>query len=333
MRFYQILPEKRRNATHPNQKRIGAIEQLAKYADRDDIYISFTFVDKIGINPGSTYETPLGIYTYPLRQMWKNMKKEGRASNVPFAGDEPVINIVQSNNVMELSEYNAGDLNQDLTKINLIIEKLGFDQNTIKTTINSALKNARIKNPGGKFWYITKKIAILIAKKKNSKPAIVWNWLFRQLGYNGISDKTGQGIIHTNEGIQAVFFTKDSFRVLDRISNKELSLRHRVLLSTTEEEQLALVSQDWRAIQFIKNPSEVVQLAAVNKNGLAIPFIKNPSEVVQLAAVNKNGTSIQFINNPSEAVQLAAITNHIYAINLIKNPSQKAIAFHKQLWE
>ena len=29
-------------------------------------YISFTAIDKIGINPRSTYDTPVGIYCYPL---------------------------------------------------------------------------------------------------------------------------------------------------------------------------------------------------------------------------------------------------------------------------
>ena len=31
-------------------------------------YISFTAIDKIGINPRSTYSTPVGIYCYPLNK-------------------------------------------------------------------------------------------------------------------------------------------------------------------------------------------------------------------------------------------------------------------------
>ncbi len=41
------------------------------------------------------------------------------------------------------------------------------------------------------------------------------------------------------------------------------------------------------------------QLAAVSQNGDAIQFIKNPSEKVQLAAVSQNGYSIYYIKNPS----------------------------------
>ena len=43
----------------------------------------------------------------------------------------------------------------------------------------------------------------------------------------------------------------------------------------TEEEQLAAVEIDGRAIQHILNPSEKVQLEAVKENGFAIHYIHN----------------------------------------------------------
>ena len=38
----------------------------------------------------------------------------------------------------------------------------------------------------------------------------------------------------------------------------------------TEEEQLAAVQENGRAIQYVRNPNEQVQLAAVQENGYAI---------------------------------------------------------------
>ena len=91
----------------------------------------------------------------------------------------------------------------------------------------------------------------------------------------------------------------------------------------SEKVQLAAVTKDGWAIEYITNPSEKVQLAAVNQNGCAIKCITNPSEKVQLAAVNQNGWAIEYITNPSEKVQLAAVTRNSYAIKYITNPSEK----------
>ena len=100
--------------------------------------------------------------------------------------------------------------------------------------------------------------------------------------------------------------------------NKSLILN----LNPTEKMQLAAVTENSYAIQYIKNPSEAVQLAAVTQSGHVIQWIKNPSEAVQLAAVTENGNAIQCIENPSEKMQLAAVRQDGCAIKFIKNPSE-----------
>ena len=91
----------------------------------------------------------------------------------------------------------------------------------------------------------------------------------------------------------------------------------------TEAEQLAAVSQEAYAIDYIKNPSEQVQLVAVKQEPFAIKYIKNPTKQVQLVAVKKDGYAIQYIKNPSEEVQLAAVEQTWWAINYIDNPSEE----------
>ena len=78
----------------------------------------------------------------------------------------------------------------------------------------------------------------------------------------------------------------------------------------TLAKQLAAVQKYGDAIQYIKDPSEVVQLASVSQYGYAIKFIDNPSEEVQLAAVQKNRFAIKYIPNPSINVQLEAVKQH-----------------------
>lgn len=98
-----------------------------------------------------------------------------------------------------------------------------------------------------------------------------------------------------------------------------------------EEIQMAAVEEDWEAIIYIVNPTELVQLASVEKYGCLIKDIIHkgiePSEAVQLAAVKNNGGCIYHIIEggiePSEDVQLAAVENEGSAIIYIDNPKPK----------
>ena len=91
----------------------------------------------------------------------------------------------------------------------------------------------------------------------------------------------------------------------------------------SEQVQLAAVGQTGYAIQYIKKPSEQVQLVAVKQDGQLVGFIKTPSEKVQLTAVGQNGGAIRYIKTPSEKVQLTAVGQNVGAIRYIKNPSEK----------
>jgi len=92
------LTEARRN---PDMNpKISAYEALKPYSKDERYFISFTQLDKLGINPKSRYETPLGIYTYPLSTIWEEYRVEQTRSlgkAVPFAGDSPYIWLVKVN--------------------------------------------------------------------------------------------------------------------------------------------------------------------------------------------------------------------------------------------
>jgi hypothetical protein len=54
-----------------------------------------------------------------------------------------------------------------------------------------------------------------------SKGGRKWNSLLRKLGYAGFSDKTGEGVIHPNEPIQAFFVSMEYVNQLEQIENKD----------------------------------------------------------------------------------------------------------------
>jgi len=73
--------------------------------------------------------------------------------------------------------------------------------------------------------------------------------------------------------------------------------------------QVALVSNDFRNIEHIKNPTIKTQLAAIKQNPSAIRYFVNPSEELQLAAVKRDASAIRYLRNPSEEVKDAVKEN------------------------
>ena len=306
--FSEFLDEARRNP-ELNPK-VGTLEQLEPYKDREDMAISFvadvgaikpiedplggkggaTFEKrigknvsgfKIGINPRSTFNTPNGVYVYPLKEAMKMYARpnEGKLK-VPFAGENPLIYLLQYTNapgykVIELSEYNSKDFDRDFMKLGKIIAKFFKDKKVseafgweyAKAILDSAMKDAKNKTPGGQFWnmarytfftllrfkkgsYFTNdsykpeyKEEILatmrdqnakadwgdmtirfnkpiLSSNANTKSSNIWTKIFLELGYGGITDKKGQGIIHNAEPMQGVFFSPKAYKVVKSFYNK-----------------------------------------------------------------------------------------------------------------
>jgi hypothetical protein len=112
--FRQFL-EARRN---PDQNpKIGIVQALEPYKNDPDVFISFRSINKIGINPLSRYNTPNGIFAYPVKQMWDALKND----KIPFAGDSPFVYVFrvkpQKGFVADLKDYGSADFDKDMKKI------------------------------------------------------------------------------------------------------------------------------------------------------------------------------------------------------------------------
>ena len=213
---WKKLLEKRKN---PEQNpKISTYEALKPFFKEENIFVSFTDLDKLGINPQSDYNTPIGIYSYPLKQMYEKNQKEWNIHKkvfFPFASNRPYIWVFKpksNTNIMELSEYSSKDFDRDINKL----QKMGYN---VDKYIDKMKSEAKHNSPAGFFWYITMSI---IKENYDSfkQRTIKWNALFRELGYDGFTDKTGMGIIHESEPMQAVFFKKDVVEIIDKVLNK-----------------------------------------------------------------------------------------------------------------
>lgn len=288
------------------------VQSLQKYKDRDDIFISYSDVPKLGIYPRTSWFTPAGIYCYPLKEMFVAIQK----NKVPFAGSRKYVIVIQQKpgkNILELSTMTDEQWQNDLSKIKIIWKRLFPDEQNIDEKINAIISNRRQNPPGAYFWAVVESLSLHWSEELGKKRTVAGNIILRELGYDGITDKAGNGIIHGNEPTQAVFLKADVVNLIEILYNKRKEKfptdKH------TDEELAAIISENPSTIRVIKNPPEWLQLIAVKqKNGDSIKWIKNPSEQVQLTAVRSSPFSLGMILKnkiiPSEKVQIAAIMKY-----------------------
>lgn len=196
------------------------IELFQKYKNQD-VYYSYRSIDKLGINPNSKYDTPNGIYAYPVK--YQNPEE------VKFTGDTNsgivyFFKLKYGTNLLDISRglYPKTKLASDLKKL----ETAGYN-------VDLDFDKANIDTPAGHLWY---------ALYKNQKNANNWNYLLRKvLGYDAVLD-TGYGIIHNNEPAQIVVLNPTSVEILEKgMFDKRLDFERFDLSNIKKENQLKYV--------------------------------------------------------------------------------------------
>ena len=198
-----------------------ALQKLKSYSKDPNYFVSFTSIEKIGINPKNAFSTPIGVYAYKLKDIWEDWIQGDEF----FGKDRPYINLIRLNTdrVCYLNEYKFTKSNLDL----LQEEISSIDpSNNINTFIEDRKKEIErdssvYKNTGdgALLWKTTETISKLKSTSSPKSYTTYWNKLFRQLGYDCVID--GGSIIHLLQNSQAVFFVPSSYELVDRIDNKQ----------------------------------------------------------------------------------------------------------------
>lgn len=251
----------------PDQNpKVSAYEKLLPYKDDPDIYITFTTLNKAGINPKSAFNTPNGVYTFPLALTWQmyevdDYKNFNQYPN--FVQDRPYIQVLKytghgrqliiSSNP-HTSNYTDDDLTNDLATLQ---KKYHIDDSEMNRNKESATHfqgyydEVPTQGPAAILWTITRTIAYgeLYKRKKSKKgydydddtsnPATRvtndWASVFRSLGIQLIVDEF-HAVIHEAEPCQAVFFSSKAFKHIDtalvtrkqenRPKSKSINIQH-----------------------------------------------------------------------------------------------------------
>lgn len=216
MNFSEIQ-EARRNPKHPAQikTRKSNFGKLQPYLNMKDAYGSFTMIPKIGINPKQEWDTPIGIYTYPLRLYKEDVYQNGVRGAFPFASENPYLMILRPKvPILDISNLSESEFNAYTNKLRKMYSEY------VSQDIFDFYVSEQMDSYGLRLWSLTKEIAILLAENKKRNMSVSWNTVFRSIGIKAIADVDGQGIIYENEPIQCVFLTKDSFELIDKIRLK-----------------------------------------------------------------------------------------------------------------
>jgi len=204
MKFSQYLQINEDKPVGKKNKELW-LEYLQKnYKPDDNLFVSFVSVDKAGINPKSPYDTPIGVYVYPL--------KFAMTENIPYRGqNKPVkIKIIKPTNDKVLSD----DISEKALENLLEIIKLKY--NIKEHHIEKWSDEALIDTPMGKLWNITRELSRNGngVGVNNMVSPTKWTKILIDLGFDYVVDN-GTKVIHSNEPTQAVFLNPKSYKVID----------------------------------------------------------------------------------------------------------------------
>ena len=203
-----------------DERNANITDVLRPYRDDPEMFISFVSIPKLGINPRSPYDTPLGIYAYPLKDIWDG----GDYLSVPFMAKAPYVALFRGvGNIQDMAAYTQADFDRDVERLcssPYVRTVVGEGPRDVLTgSIHYWSDEARFQTPIGRFWNITRCWSSMVAEDRHTKPAVAWNAMLRFLGYAGFADRQGTGLIHRNEPCQAMFLSINAVRLVQMIPN------------------------------------------------------------------------------------------------------------------
>lgn len=213
-------------------------DDILKYVNdksTPDYYFTMTSINKVGINPRSPYDTPIGIYTYPLNSKYYKMLIGDSLPFVSEASHCTILKLIDSGLLVVSDKKTLGRLtekqNDDLKKKATQILYPDISEQEMNDCIESAdVSNIhRLKNFDAQLFGFT----YILTKEQGP---VAWNSLLRKLGFNVVQDP-GYGIIHPSEPEQCVFLNKNACKIIESFNTATIR-RDTSLLSKQKYETL-----------------------------------------------------------------------------------------------
>lgn len=271
----QDLFEKRSNP-ELNPK-IAPLDQLRRLIKQhgDDLYISFTQgfgrnqYPKLGINPKSTFNTPLGIYCYKAKLVLDQTEAEqdqirmygddNGGLTAPFTGNGAWHNAW----VFRLDDSKALRAPMGVGNYARAVETLQTmwkgDPQDFFYFVEEAEQTASERKHIWYFWNASRKMAGHLSSKMSPKIS-VWNQVMRKCGYT-MAEDNGDGWIHANEPEQTVIFDPRIIKPVDVIRRAEgRSILHYGMNKRADKDPLLILRLPPAAVNRLASPMALVIL-------------------------------------------------------------------------
>jgi hypothetical protein len=185
---------------------------LKKYKNKKNIFIHFTDIQKLGVNPKKSHHDPHGIYFYPV-SFFSNIEKFNQDFQYGISMKYFFICEVDTHNFLNINKITNDDIENFFKIANMLDIYNEFkDLNIIK----------RFRTDK-KLWYILDTLNASPEKRLpqfEKLPIITWNNFFSKLSYDGLIDN--RGIISESELKQIIVFNKKCIKILEHGENKNI---------------------------------------------------------------------------------------------------------------
>jgi hypothetical protein len=132
----------------------SVLEKLEKYVVSDNEepthFFQFSDINKLGVNPRSKYNTPMGIYAYPLIRTLLDQYKSG---SIPFASQRKYVIIFKTNPRSNVLFAREGEDSIGDTRTENMVEFLYSREAAMLTGNPEFYKEASAYIHGDIFWY------------------------------------------------------------------------------------------------------------------------------------------------------------------------------------
>ena len=209
---------------------LNKLIQVSEKYGTDNMYVTFTTLDKFAINPNTMYNTPMGLYAYPLSYVLRQ-----RIDKIPFMQYAPFIWVFRA----DIDEKNVWNTKNDPSIIKDRIAQ------SIKKTMDKDLPIDDAPD-NKKIWRAMYKVIGSTYKPhdpygpkekyKTAPQAIISRKILDNARIHAVIDP-GSGTIHPNEKNQAVFFDINELTIISKLNNthEEDSKKERKLAPGNEQ--------------------------------------------------------------------------------------------------
>ena len=271
-----LISELRKNPSV--NKKITMFEYIKSLPSLENIFLSFSNVPKLGINPKSKWKTtPIGIYSYPLwlfnkRDLLQSIEDKRLYFLLEYGFDrEFAIFFKYNGSYLDASSYSNEDYKKDVKKLKEF-SNIDIDWEYYETNAGT------FEDLNNLIQYVGRK---LFQTGQYSSTAF-WAKTYLLLGYNCIIDNNYR--IHGSEKIQSVHFTKKGISNVTVLNNnlfgnsdwdkiydwKSYFNKIRRLIYSTDE-NISLTRDDF--FFFIQDPNADKVIELLKKHNLLTKLI------------------------------------------------------------